>query len=63
MIALENMRKVNHKVPQFVPTKDWNWTPDVKNPDAIDESFIQASGGNTTSRETFKTQMDHGENY
>jgi hypothetical protein len=63
MIAFENMTRVNQSAPVFVPTSEWNWQPEVKNIDSINTNFIEASGGNSTSRNTFSSQMDHGENY
>jgi len=63
MIAFENMVTVEKARFEFVPHEQWNWHPDVKDPSQINRSFIEASGGNTTSRNTFTTQMDHGETY
>jgi hypothetical protein len=63
MIAFESMMQVNQNKPKFVPTSEWNWKPDVRNPQEIDKSFIEASGDTTTSRETLSGQMDHGEAY
>lgn len=63
MIALENMKKVSQNQFNYISANDWNWKPEVKDLNQIDKSFIEASGGNSTSRDTFKTQKDHGENY
>jgi len=63
MIALENMRRVNEVGNPVPNVSDWAWAPAVSDLGAIDESFrIEATGGNTTSKKTFSTQMDHGEN-
>jgi hypothetical protein len=63
MIAFENMSRVDSANPKFVPSAEWNWKPEVAEPSGIDKSFIEASGGNSTSRQTFSNQTDHGENY
>ena len=63
MIALENMKKVSQNQFNYISANDWNWKPEVKDLNQIDKSFIEASGGNSTSRNTFNTQLDHGENY
>lgn len=63
MIALESMVRVNKEKADYVPSSSWNWKPDVSDPSSIDRNFIEASGKNTTSRNTFTKQMDHGENY
>jgi hypothetical protein len=63
MIALEKMSRVDTQKPSFIPSANWNWKPEVTDPEAIDKTFIEASGGNTTSRSTGSSQTDHGENY
>ncbi len=63
MIAFEKMSRVDTRTPTFIPSANWNWKPEVSDPEAIDKTFIEASGGNSTSRSTFTNQMDHGENY
>jgi len=61
-LALRSLKRVDIdqlKVSQ--PVSKWNWTPAVSNPEAL--NTIIASGGNTTTRNTFSTQQDHGESY
>lgn len=62
MIALENMKKVSQNQFNYISANEWNWKPEVKDLNQIDKSLIEASGSNTTSKSTFTTQMDHGEN-
>jgi hypothetical protein len=61
MIALENMTQVNSDVEKFVPVANWNWTPDVRDPKKIEKTNLEASGGRTTTKQTFSNQQDHGE--
>jgi hypothetical protein len=63
MLALENMKKVNAQNYVHIPVSEWNWTPVVGDIKDLDQKFIEASGNNTTSRNTFSSQVDHGENY
>jgi len=61
MIAFEGMTKVNQEAFKYVPSTDWNWKPEVEDLEEMDRDFIQASGGSSTSKNTFSTQRDHGE--
>lgn len=61
-LALRSLMRVDIDQPKVTkPVSEWNWTPSVSNPKALNS--IIASGGNTTTRNTFSTQQDHGENY
>jgi len=37
---------------------EWTWTPQVKDADRLADAL---RAGSTTTRNTFKTQLDHGE--
>ena len=61
-LALRSLKRVDFDQPKVTkPVSKWNWTPSVSNPDTI--NTIIASGDKTTTRNTFSTQQDHGENY
>lgn len=60
-LALRKLQRVDVFQPKSMePVSKWNWTPQVKNPEKLNN--IIASGGNSTSRSTYSTQQDHGEN-
>ena len=59
-LALKGMQRVDLTEMKVNPVQSWSWNPVVKDPQRLDK--ILASGGNTTTRQTFKTQSDHGEN-
>ena len=64
MIALEKMVKVSAVKTDYVPAQQWGWKPVVGNLDAINKSFVEASGGGTTtSRVSGGGTTDHGELY
>ncbi len=61
-LALRSLKRVDIDQPKVSkPISKWNWSPSVSNPEAL--NTIIASGNNTTTRNTFSTQQDHGENY
>jgi hypothetical protein len=61
-LALRSLKRVDIDQPKVSkPVSKWNWTPSISNPEAL--NTIVASGGNTTTRNTFSSQQDHGENY
>ncbi len=61
-LALRQIQRVDVDQPRTIlPVNQWNWTPNVKNPENLNK--IIASGGNTTSKSTFSSQTDHGEHY
>lgn len=61
-LALRSLKRVDLDQPQVSkPVSKWNWIPSVSNPNEL--NTIIASGGNTTSRQTYSNQTDHGENY
>lgn len=61
MIALENLKRVDSKNYVHTPVATWNWKPAIGDLVDLDQKFIEASGSNTTSKNTFSSQMDHGE--
>lgn len=63
MIAFEAMKRVDSHSYVHTPVSEWNWKPAVDDLKDLDQKFIEASGNNTTSRNTFSSQVDHGENY
>jgi len=61
-LALRNLQRVDMiEQKSSTPVNEWNWTPSVSNPEKLNN--IVASGSNTTTRNTFSSQQDHGENY
>jgi hypothetical protein len=62
MIAMEGMTNVSQKQFAYVPSANWNWKPAVADLTELDKSFISASGNSSTTRNTFSSQQDHGEN-
>jgi hypothetical protein len=63
MIALEELRRVDEVSFKMKPVAEWNWTPRVSDLKGLEKALIEASGRNTTSKATFSSQQDHGENY
>jgi hypothetical protein len=63
MIALEELRRVDEVSLKIKPVAEWNWTPRVSDLQGLEKSLVEASGRNTTSKSTFTSQQDHGENY
>ena len=61
MIALEGMTNVSQKAFSYTPSTEWNWKPAVADLTELDKHFISASGGNSTTKNTFTDQQDHGE--
>lgn len=59
-LALRGMQRVDLTEMKVKPVQSWSWNPVVKDPEKLDKML--ASGSNTTSKNTFRTQMDHGEN-
>ena len=60
-LALRNLQQVDLNQSKLTPINQWNWKPAILDPDKINK--LIASGDRLTTKNTFSSQLDHGENW
>jgi hypothetical protein len=65
MIALEGMKRVDVERMNVPPLEEWNWIPQVSDLELLRQKVeaMDSTATNLTSRNTFQSQLDHGETY